>query len=342
MLLTIGFISGPIYDRGYLRALIITGSTTVVFGFMMLSLCKTYYQALLAQGFVVGIGAGCLFVPSVAVLPTYFSTRLGLAVGIASSGSSLGGVIYPIVLYRLISRIGFPWSVRVLGFLALATLLIPVTVMKMRVRPPKIRALTDWSAFTDWGWGLFTIATFIGFTGLAAILFYISFYAADTHVTNTKMAFYIVPIFNAASCFGRILPNALSDKTGPFNIIIPGSLIFGVLALCMMAVKTEPSIIVISILLGFFSGMYIALPPLCFVALTSDKSKIGSRLGMGFGLVAFGMLAGGPGGGRVLGGREPLDWDGLWIFAGTMCCVGAGFYAVLRVGKYGFKINVKA
>ena len=300
-LLTVGLISGPIYDRGYLRTLIIIGSFGVVFGLMMLSICKTYWQALLAQGFVVGIGAGCLFVPCVAVLPTYFSTKLGLAVGLAAAGSSLGGVIYPIVLYQLIDKLGFGWSVRVLAFIALGTLLIPIAVMKMRVKPPKARALTDWSAFTDWGWGVFAIASFIGFTGIAVILFYISYYAEDQKITDTKMAFYIIPIFNAASCFGRVLPNALADKTGPFNMIVPGSCIFGVLLLCMTAVKSEASIIVLAILTGFFSGVYIALPPICFVALTKDKTKIGSRLGMGYGIIAFGLLAGGPGGGNLFG-----------------------------------------
>ncbi|MCJ1392631.1 hypothetical protein MMC18_005501 [Xylographa bjoerkii] len=342
MLLTVGFFSGPIYDRGYLRTLVILGSFGVVFGLMMLSICTTYWQALLAQGFVVGIGAGCLFVPCVAVLPTYFNTRLGLAVGLASAGSSLGGVVYPIVLYQLIDSIGFGWSVRVLAFIAIGTLLIPIAVMKMRVKPPKARALADWSAFTDWGWGVFTIATFIGFSGVAVILFYISFYAQDQRFTDTRMAFYIVPIFNAASCFGRVLPNALADKTGPFNIIVPGSLSFGVLLLCMMAIKIETAIIVLAILAGFFSGVYIALPPICFVALTKDKTKIGSRLGMGYGLIAFGMLAGGPGGGNILGKADPLNWNGLWVFAGVLCCVSGLMYAGLRVGKYGPRFKVKA
>ena len=342
MLLTVGFFSGPIYDRGYLRTLVIVGSFGVVFGLMMLSICTTYWQALLAQGFVVGIGAGCLFVPCVAVLPTYFNTKLGLAIGLASAGSSLGGVIYPIVLYELIDTLGFGWSVRVLAFIALGTLLIPVAVMKMRVKPPKARALADWSAFTDWGWSVFTIATFIGFTGVAVILFYISFYAQDQQITDTRMAFYIVPIFNAASCFGRVLPNALADKTGPFNIIVPGSLVFGVLLLCMMAVKTEAALIALAVLTGFFSGVYIALPPICFVALTTDKTKIGSRLGMGYGIIAFGMLAGGPGGGNILGMADPLNWDGLWVFGGVMCCVSGLMYVGLRVAKYGVKLEVKA
>lgn len=75
----------------------IAGSFLTVFGYMMLSLCTELWQVILTQGVCVGIGGACLFIPGVAILPTYFRKRLGLAVGLAASGSSLGGVIYPIV-----------------------------------------------------------------------------------------------------------------------------------------------------------------------------------------------------------------------------------------------------
>jgi hypothetical protein len=90
-LLVVGFVTGPLFDKGYLRALLLTGSFGIVFGHMMLSLCTTFWQALLAQGFVIGLGAGCLFVPAVAILPTYFRAKLGLVIGLAASGSSMGG-----------------------------------------------------------------------------------------------------------------------------------------------------------------------------------------------------------------------------------------------------------
>jgi len=84
-------ITGPVYDAGYFRELIGVGSFLVVLGHMMLSLCKEYWQALLAQAFCIGIGVGCIFVPAVAILSTYFSTKLASSMGIAASGSSLGG-----------------------------------------------------------------------------------------------------------------------------------------------------------------------------------------------------------------------------------------------------------
>ncbi len=57
---------------------------------MMTSLVKQYYQAFLAQGVCFGIGAGMLFVPSVAVVSSYFDKYRSFSVGVAVSGSSLG------------------------------------------------------------------------------------------------------------------------------------------------------------------------------------------------------------------------------------------------------------
>lgn len=222
MVLLVGAFTGPIYDRGHLRLLLIVGSFGVVFGHMMLSLCTTYWQTLLAQGFFIGIGAGCLYIPSIAIMPSYFSTKIGLAMGISASGSSTGGIIYPIMFYKLIDQVGFGWSVRILGFTALATLLIPIFVMKMRVKPPKVRSIIDWTAFTDLPYMLFTLGCIIGFIGLYVGFFYTSYYGQATGLTNDSLSFYLVPILNAGSVLGRTLPNWLSDTIGPFNVIAPG------------------------------------------------------------------------------------------------------------------------
>jgi MFS family permease len=176
-----GIFSGPIYDRGYLGTLLTFGGICIVFGHMMLSLATEYWHVLLAQGICVGVGMGCLFVPSISILPSYFSTRVGLAVGVASTGSALGGVIYPLVLNRLIDTVGFAWSVRVIGFVALATMAIPISVMRLRYIPAKPRAIVDWTAFSDLPYMWFSIATMIGFMGVASFrTCYSAFYFSNS------------------------------------------------------------------------------------------------------------------------------------------------------------------
>lgn len=100
--------------------------------------------------------------------------------------------------------------------------------------------------------------------------------------------------------------------------------------------------IVVALLFGFFSGIFIALPPVLFVALTQDKSKIGTRIGMGFTMLGIGVLAGGPGGGSILGNNpKDLHWNAVWIYAGV-CTLGASAtFLALRFVKGGFKLKVK-
>lgn len=147
-------VTGPVYDAGYVHTLLLVGSFLVVFGQMMLSLATTFWQVMLAQAICVGLGCGCLFVPGVAILSTYFSTRIATAMGLAASGSSLGGVIYPIVFHRLQPTIGFPWATRVIGFVALAGLAVSNLVFKVRVLPASRRAFFDISAFREPPWVL--------------------------------------------------------------------------------------------------------------------------------------------------------------------------------------------
>lgn len=236
LVLVTGLISGPLYDRGLLRVLIYVGSFMIVFGHMMLSLCTEYWQVVLSQGICIGLGAGLMFTPAVTVLQSYFTTRIGLASGLAAAGSSLGGVIYPIVLYKLVNNIGFAWSVRVIGFINLATLIPSIVLLKQRVKSQRVRAMIDTTAFTDGPYLLFVFGSLCGFIGLYTMFFYLSYYGLATGTADASMAFYVVPILNAASMLGRTLPNWLSDKVGVFNILVPGAFICGILVLCMQAV----------------------------------------------------------------------------------------------------------
>ena len=313
-----------------------------MFGHMMLSIASAYWQVLLAQGFCVGLGMGCLYLPSISILPSYFSTRLGLAIGLASSGSAVGGTIYPIVMQRLIEEIGFAWAVRVVGFIALVALSVPVALMRMRFKPATARALIDWSAFSDLPFMWFAIATSIGFMGVNAFQSYFSFYAAEQQITSTVFAFNLVSIYNAMSAVGRIVPNAISDKIGQWNILAPASLLCSAVYFCTIATHAEGPMIGISLLGGFFLGILTALPPVCFTILTKDKSKIGTRIGTGFAIIAPGILTGGPGAGGILERSDPLDWQGLFIFAGTALFVTGTMYSVLRGARSGFRPLIKA
>lgn len=90
LMLLICIVTGPLYDLGYLHSIVNVGTFAIVFGMMMTSICHKYWQFVLAQGVTVGIGNGLLFLPSIAIVPQYFSKNKALASGIVAAGSSIG------------------------------------------------------------------------------------------------------------------------------------------------------------------------------------------------------------------------------------------------------------
>lgn len=87
-----GVVTGPIFDRGYIRELLIIGTIITVLGVMMLSLAREYYQILLTQGVCIGIGSAILYVPSISLVASRFEKRRALAVFVATSGTAVGSL----------------------------------------------------------------------------------------------------------------------------------------------------------------------------------------------------------------------------------------------------------
>lgn len=333
-------ISGPIYDMGYFRTLIVTGSFLVPFGFMMTSLCREYWQVVVAQGIVVGLGNGFLFVPSVAILPQYFTTHKALANGLAASGSSCGGIVYPIMFRSLQQSVGFGWATRSIAFVALGTSMISISLMKQRVMPKQKRKLWDFDAFKEAPYSLYCVAMFLAFAAFYGPVYYIQPYAISEGITTEAFAFYILPILNAVSVPGRILPNFAGDYIGPMNVLVPASFMTGVMALVWTGVHTFGGIITWACFYGFFSGAFVSIAPVGVVALTADMRKIGTRMGQSFFISSFGLLVGTPVTGAILSSTG--KWLGPQLFSGFVLMATASAFLACRYYQVGTKLMVKA
>ncbi|KAI0044864.1 putative MFS monocarboxylate transporter [Auriscalpium vulgare] len=341
LLLFVGFLTGPIFDAGYLKTLLLVGSFLIVFGLMMTSLATEYYQIFLAQGIAIGLGAGCLFVPSVAVLSTYFVKRRAMAIGLSASGSSVGGLIYPIVFHRLVPQVGFPWATRTLGFISFGTLAISYITIRRRVSPPAKRKLFDWTALREAPFMLFTLGNFFVFTGVYIPFYFISAYALKKTGASDDRAFYLVPILNAASIFGRIIPNIIADKTGSLNALIPCAFICSILAYSWISIHTNGGLLVFAILYGFFSGTMVSLSPSVLVGLSPDPKFVGTRVGMSFSIAGLGILIGNPVAGALLNIGEG-KFVHAQVFGATITMAGAICIVASRVAKVGYSLRVKA
>ena len=98
--------------------------------------------------------------------------------GIASTGNSSGSLIYPVIVRQLLPKIGFAWTVRVLGFVNIAILGTVLAFMRPRMPPRKSGPIVDWGAFKELGYSLFVVAIFFQVWCIYFTLYYVS----DTHV----------------------------------------------------------------------------------------------------------------------------------------------------------------
>jgi predicted MFS family arabinose efflux permease len=226
----------------------------------------------------------------------------------------------------------------VIGFIALATLIVSNTVMKVRVFPAARRAVLDLKAFTELPYLFFVLGGFTAFMGLYAPFFYIESYSIAYHITSESMGFYTLSIINSASVFGRILPNLIADRTGPMNMIIPCCIISGIMALCLIPVRSEAALIVECLLYGFFSGALVSLPPTVFVHLSPNRGLIGTRMGQGFSVISIGLLLGTPICGWILAASS---YTYVWVFSGIMVIAGGCLMMLSRFFKGGLKIAQK-
>lgn len=173
LLLFCGAVCGRAYDAGYLRLLIITGGILMVVGQMTASLTTQYWQAVLSQGVCVGLGCGCLLVPSIAAGSTWFIKRRGLALACITTGAAVGGAVFPIAIARLISEIGFPWAIRVSGFITLATIFISLTLLRPRLPPRKRGALFEIRALGEPELLVYAIGMFCAMSGFYVFFNYV-------------------------------------------------------------------------------------------------------------------------------------------------------------------------
>lgn len=115
LIFLMGLFTGRLFDAGLFKPVIGFGMLLFVFCQMMVSLSTEYWQLILSQGIGSGIGFGIIFSLAVSVPAHWFHQKRGLAFGFVAAGSSIGGVIFPIMCKRLIPTIGFPWTMRIVS-----------------------------------------------------------------------------------------------------------------------------------------------------------------------------------------------------------------------------------
>ncbi|KAM0175821.1 hypothetical protein ACHAPC_009478 [Botrytis cinerea] len=133
---------GPTFDAMGPRGLLIAGTVCTLIGILVFSVCTEYYQILLSFSILTGVGSSLLLTPSMGCVAHWFMERRGLASGIAFIGGGFGGVLFPLMIQSLLPKVGWGWSIRILGFVLVVLCAINVKFCRSRVPPRKGAAIT--------------------------------------------------------------------------------------------------------------------------------------------------------------------------------------------------------
>ncbi|CAH6722618.1 riboflavin transporter Mch5p [[Candida] jaroonii] len=333
---------GPVFNQIGCRIMLIGSLGFVSVGMMCFSLCHELYQFILCH-FVTGFGVCLGFTCSINVVTHWFNKWRSTAVGISFVGSSIGGIVYPIILNSLFTSVGFGWGIRVLGFICMVLISIGIVLTKDRryelgfMKGDKGNPIMDGLKQIDFGIlkdPIFATLV-IGCIGNSGPFFltlnYIVSYAT-AHGWSTSDAYSLTIAMNACSIGGRLSGGYLADKYGRFNWFIVTNLIatIGVFLFWLPPWGSHKGgLFTYACLFGYTSGSYFQSSPTC-VAQISKVDQFAVRYGTSsfiISVINFALL---PIGGAIIGNKAASGFDHMVIFVAVFQILGLVFVALCR------------
>ncbi|KAM0199321.1 hypothetical protein ACHAQI_012071 [Fusarium lateritium] len=269
--LIFNFQIGSILDRYGPQILSPIAAAFSTITFLLLAECKEYWHFILCLGLFGSIGSSIGAVTAIGVVGKLFTRRRGLAMGIAVMGTSLGGIIYPMMLRATFGKLGWTWSMRLVALVIACLTSLGVlcflpfrrlTEGKHNIQQPQGFGL-DLSAFKS----LKFVITALGICMVEFVNYGISG-LLPTIATGAGFSvedgYTLLSILGACSCLGRLSIGFVGDKVGPFNAVVSTMLVIVMLlsaVLIPFGTTSAPLMYVFTALWGYCSGSFYVLSP---------------------------------------------------------------------------------
>jgi sugar phosphate permease len=308
-----GLLSPPIgaaIDRISVRWLMLSGSGLIALGFLLLSISTAMIQVIIIYGVFMSVGSVLLGpIAASALLARWFSRRRGLALGLASSGAAIGGLLLPPLLQALID--GFEWRMSLRIYSCIIFLLTgPMIILLVRDRPsdwgPQVESeresaaslrqqapaqkLSTASILRDSNFWLISLMLGTVFCGAMGVVSNLIQFVSDKGISASEGAV-LLSIFSGANFAGKLLCAGIIDRV---NLRLAMAVMLGVLGAGMFGFLQAEGygvLVISSIICGVSGG---AAVPIWGVILARvyGPDQIGKMMGaMSFVIMPFTLLS---------------------------------------------------
>ena len=223
---------GPLSERLGMGNVALIGALSIASGTFLAGYVETPGQLMLIFGVLIGLlGNACMFAPLMAHVMRWFDRNRGLALGIATSGQSVGGAIWPSIITWLDGAVGWRDTFHIYGLLCFAVM-VPLTALLRRPAPPAVSAGPREAGPGGRAFGLpggaataVLCAAIVGCCiPMSVPLVHLKAYGTDLGLAPQAAAAALsLALF--ASLFSRILGGLLADRIGGLKTLLIGSVV---------------------------------------------------------------------------------------------------------------------
>ncbi|SCV00652.1 LAMI_0G06458g1_1 [Lachancea mirantina] len=247
-----------LYHRFGVQFVIAMGAVFQGVSLMLAAFSVKLWQIYLTQGVLLSFGLAFIYIPSLILLPHWFEKKRALAMGIAASGSGVGGIIFNLGIQAIIEAKNIKWALiaqfvicMTLNSIALPLSRIPRRTSRQRVKFSQFcdrEFLSNAGLWLLLGWAFFTML------GYVVVLYSLSAFTVSLGY-SPRQGSYVECVTSIGWAVGRPVVGYMSDRWGTLTIGVWVHLFMAILCWSMwIPCRNFATVIAFGLLQGVFMG----------------------------------------------------------------------------------------
>ncbi|SCU88607.1 LAMI_0D10704g1_1 [Lachancea mirantina] len=217
------------------------------------------WELYLTQGVLISFGLAFICIPSLTLLPQWFRRKRSLAMGLATGGSGLGGIIFNLGMQKLIEVKSVKWALIVQCIMCTSLSCIGLVLTRTRNKAiygpekPKIK-LFDREVVCSIGYWLIVVYISLTMLGYVILLYSMSSFTVSLGYSENQGSI-VSCMISVGALFGRPAVGYVADFVGPVTMSIVAHLIVAVFSWAMwIPCRNFATALLFALIVGSFMG----------------------------------------------------------------------------------------